>query len=616
MLFAVTFAANAADNAPSSSGEIKIEKSHSNFEVNSDGSYVVTRDLVYSVLTEEGVKIANHAGLSYSTSLDEAEILTACTLKKDGRRIDVPASNIQEREAVAGGGPMFSDIKAKMIIFPDVAVGDRVEFSYKRTRKTPLFPGQFSFSEVFSKFLVSNDTEIRVSVPINALDIRTFDSGVNGGRVEDKDGRSRWVWTYQNHEIAKPEVGSVSPLDYGSRIVVSSFKDYGAVAAAYEERAKPKAQVTEKVRALASELTGSAATELEKAKILCTWVAQNIRFARNSMGVGSVVPHEADEVLANRLGDCKDHVALLQALLAAAGIESTPVLLNAGTSYKMPEVASPSVLDHVITYIPSLDLYFDSSSEYVPFGQLPHYVRGKPAIHTRNFDGIRHTPACDYKADTSTMKEVLRFHEDGSAEGEVNIEETGFTASLVRALMAKIRPNTEDLLVRGALESGGYTGTGALTKADPRNPSDKYSYGIKFKVTGALNLPGPGALSIKPVFPGAGQVLSNLSGLNLPEITLDNICSGNISTEEFKLFFPKNVKIVSLPKDVHLTDDRVSYDSTYRLDGNSVTITRRFEDRISGPVCTPDEDRKYRSIGREVLKDLKAQIIFQPADGQ
>ncbi len=606
-------AADEGNNAPFS-GNIKVEKYHSDYEVNADGTYTVTTELVCTVLTGEGVSGANHTVLSYSTSLDDMEILAAYTLKKDGRRIDVPASNIQEREAVANGGPMFSDLKAKGIIFPDVAVGDKVAYSYKRIRKAPLFPGQFFFVEVFSKFWVYDDVKISVSIPANSLDLHVFDKGVKGGRIADSNGKARWVWTYSNHEITVPEPHSVDLVDYGPRIIVSTFKDYGAIAAAYDKRAQPKAKVSEKVRALASELTKGVTDRREKVRLLCAWVAKNIRFAGNYMGIGSVVPHEADEVLANRLGDCKDHVALLQALLKTVNVDSTPALINSRASFKLPEVASPSVLDHVITYIPSLDLYFDPNFPFVTFGQLPLADRGKPVIHTRNFTGVTHTPPGNPKGDSSTSKMVLHIHEDGSADGEVHNEETGLFSAMVKALMVQVQPNLEERLVRGVLERNGYSGTGTLAKDDPRLPSDKYTYSIKFHVTGALNTPGPGAIYLNSVFPGVAPVASNLGGFNQPERTLDYTCSGNVSTEEITLDLPKNVKVTSLPKDTHLSNARVSYDATYRLKGNTVTVTRRFEDRMVGPVCTPQDENEYRTIGRNVLKDLKEQLIFQPAD--
>src|SRR5208337_2253610 len=135
--------------------------------------------------------------------------------------------------------------------------------------------------------------------------------------------RRNWLWSYRNKQIGMTETSSVSPYDYGPLIVASTFKDYGAVAAAYNARANPKAKVTDRIRKLADQVTLNVHTPREQAKALYEWVATSIEYAGNCVGIGSVVPHEADLVLANRMGDCKDHVTLLQALLAAKGIAST-----------------------------------------------------------------------------------------------------------------------------------------------------------------------------------------------------------------------------------------------------------------------------------------------------
>jgi transglutaminase-like putative cysteine protease len=47
----------------------------------------------------------------------------------------------------------------------------------------------------------------------------------------------------------------------------------------------------------------------------------------------------AGAILDKRYGDCKDHATLMEALLQTAGIASTPVLINAGNSYKLSPVA-------------------------------------------------------------------------------------------------------------------------------------------------------------------------------------------------------------------------------------------------------------------------------------
>ena len=72
---------------------------------------------------------------------------------------------------------------------------------------------------------------------------------------------------------------------------------------------------------------------------------------------GGFVPHPAEEVLANEYGDCNDLAILLEALLRAAGIESAPALINLGDSYTLSTIGVSSPLNHVITYLPTLDLY-------------------------------------------------------------------------------------------------------------------------------------------------------------------------------------------------------------------------------------------------------------------
>lgn len=593
------------------SGFIKFEKYHANYDVNADGTHTETHEIIKTVLTDEGVKEANQADISYSESMEELVLLSAYTLKKDGRKVDVPPANIQERADVAGGGPMYSDIKAKVIIFPEVAVGDKVGYSFKLIQKIALFPGHFSLTQKFSKFMIYDDVQISVSVPVNSLKLKTFAYEVQGGPLEDKDGRKLWFWTYKNQEIATPEYGSVDPLDYGPRIIVSSFKDYGEIAAAYEERSRPKAAVTEKIKALAAELTKEISSQREQAKALYDWVAQNIKYAGNRIGVGSVVPHDTEMILSNKLGDCKDHAVLLQALLAAKGIESTPVLINSGASYNLPEIPSVSALDHVINYIPILDLYVDSTSEYTPFGLLSTSEYGKSAIHTANFTGIRKTPAINYKGNRSGMKMKLQINEDGSADGETNNEETGIFSVWIKTVMAYIQPNMEDQLVRGIISGSGHTGSGSIIKGDPRDLSDRYAYGSKYHLDNAMNLPGPGAIYVIPVFPNAAPIASAVRGLNMPERTLNFPCFGGISTEEYTLILPKNAKIVALPKDVHLTSANVRYDSTYAQKDNTVTVTRKLEDMTPGSLCTPQDDKNFRPIARDIMKDLKAQIIYQ-----
>jgi transglutaminase-like putative cysteine protease len=66
------------------------------------------------------------------------------------------------------------------------------------------------------------------------------------------------------------------------------------------------------------------------------WVSKNIRYVAIDIGNSGIVPHDADSVLANAYGDCKDHAVLYSALLKAKGIQSETVLINLGEAYTLP----------------------------------------------------------------------------------------------------------------------------------------------------------------------------------------------------------------------------------------------------------------------------------------
>lgn len=593
-------------------GYTKFVRYRVNYQVNADGTHVETHEWALKVLAPQGISEADHASISFSQRLQSAKILSAYTLKKDGHRINVPRSNFQEQLNKGRGkaAPMFSDIKTKTVAFPDVEAGDTVVLSYRLTQQKATFPGNFSFVQSFSKFEVYDKAQISLSAPAS-LHLRVYARGVHGGKIASKGNRQNWLWSYQNKQVAVPEIGAVSPLDYGPVIVASTFKNYAALAAAYNVRAKSKAAVTNRIRKLAAKLTKNAHTPRQQTKLLYQWVAANIQFAGNCVGVGSVVPHSAARVLANRMGDCKDHSTLLKALLAAKGIESTPALINAGAVYSLPPVPAIGIFNHVINYIPSFNLYADSTAKFVPFGSLPFSDSDKPVIYTEHFVEIRRTPPSSYKDNRSHYTTDLTIHPDGSAVGKTSVEATGLVATALRALMAYIRPNMKSILVQRALAHNGFTGTGTLTGADPQALTPSYEYSSSYKVSDAVNLPGPGAFRIRSPFSGSGSLATFVAGANLPARTVNFQCFGATVEDQYTIQFPKNVHVLAIPKSVDAHGRNIEYKATYRLKGNTVTVIRKLQDRTPGSVCTPADARALKSFAPAVQRDLRAQIVYR-----
>lgn len=614
MLFAVSSVWGEQEDEKLFEGYTKLLKYRTHIELNADATYAQSFELVTKVLDKQGVEYANQYSVSYSSSMSEVEVIEAYTLKANGKRIDAPANNFQVKTNAGenGAAPMFSDIKTKTVVFPDVDVGDTVVFFYKLIQREAMFPGQFSFSQVFWDSYVVEDMEVSISAP-ELLPLRVETRNVEGGELEKMGGKRRWVWHFANRKIAKGEPGSVSAFDYAPRILVSTFKDYAELATAYESRAKPKAAITKRVQELAEEIAKGVKGQREIAKTLYNWVAKNINYAGNCIGIGAVVPHDTDRILDNKLGDCKDHTALLQALLAAKGIESTPVLVNSSNVYSLPELPIAGVFDHVINYIPSLNMYVDSTSADTPFGMLPITEEGKPVIHTAKFDGIKWTPPPDNKIHWGRMRAEITFRPDGSADGKINSTSAGIFAISSRVWFKRLTPIYRESVVQNALSSQGFKGGGKYLKVDdPDVQNETFNFEVEFHVENGLNLPGPGATYVYPLLPSHGVSISTFLGsLNSEKRSHGFACTGGAANEEMIFHFPKGVKILAIPKSIRINDKYGSYESKYKQKGNTIISTRKIIDNTPSGVCPPELGEEFKPFQELVMRDLRSQIIFQ-----
>src|SRR5262249_41163293 len=140
---------------------------------------------------------------------------------------------------------------------------------------------------------------------------------------------------------------------------ISTFPGYEAIAEAYYAQAKGRATVTPEVQRLADEITADKPDVRAQAEAIYNWVTRNIPYRAAIFGSGRHIPNDTSLILSRRFGDCKDAATLMTALLAAKGIDSEHVLINANSTYQLPKTATLSAFNHVIVYIPALDRYAD-----------------------------------------------------------------------------------------------------------------------------------------------------------------------------------------------------------------------------------------------------------------
>jgi transglutaminase-like putative cysteine protease len=537
------------------------------------------------------------------TGFQDADIEEAYTLKRDGTRIDVPSDGFFVTSGPATKG--FADFREKMAVFPNVEVGDEIAIVKTFKQKEPWFKGEFYTDVVFGSLVPTHDVVITVKADTSELPLYVDMSGLKQGETRTDGDETTWTWTFNNDESVIPEPGSVAERDNAAHLTISSFKNFAGLAKAYEEGAHDKAEPDDEIKALADQLTEGVTDRREQAHRLYDWVSGNIKYLAIVLGKGGLVPHEAADILHSRYGDCKDHVVLLEALLAAKGIASTAALINTDSSYTLGTVAAPDLFDHVITYVPEFDLYMDSTARYAPFGVLPDTDADKPVLQTAT-GVLGRTPRLTAANEQVASKTSIQIQEDGNAEGTTLVTASGASGIALRALMSSLLPGMEANYIRETVPGAS---DGELEKGDPTALTDPYVMAAHYTLTNATPLPGPGAVAFS-----IGDHPFSLPlaiSASLPSRKSDYVCGSLHLVDETTINFPAAQIITSIPKSNEISADEMKLTATYeRVGDNGVKATRTLDIDHPHATCTADYYNKVRPQLIAMNAMLNAQVLY------
>lgn len=601
--------------APEYQSPITLEQQDVIYTVNADGTYTRDETTRIRINIDQAVQSLAQTYLQFSETLESLEVLEAYTDTAAGERINVPKDKIiTQQSPVSTNAPAFGDIKITAIVFPQISAGATKTYRYRSTQIKPLFENQFSLIEYFPINIDVKSATVTLVAPED-LKINVQAIGIEGGRVEsDIPGKSKWIWTIKDHSGQRPELYAINAINYSPRIAATTFADFNELADAYLERESDKEKVTDEVRKLADKITAGLTNPRDQAAALYHWVAGNNRYVALAFGLGGVVPRDADTIIQTGYGDCKDKVVLLNALLAAKGIKSAPVLINARDVYWQPDVASPfGVYNHAITYLPEFDMFLDPTSETAPFGTLPYPLFSKSALVTRGLDkgsGLKVLPDSSPETSTSDNLTTITISDDGTAKGKSTIRAKGAIDYVLRSVMASIPPGQEGQLARAAMASAGQQGEATLSFNDPRNLAEDFKIETEFTVQNAMLLPGPGALIVPTGVPMPSPIQDLARMVNQPKITFPMLCLGGEKVETTLLTLPDSVKVTQLPRPVNVQNAYGSYSATYEQNGQTIKVERRLVVKMPLGLCTPEVYPQIGEIGQSIGRDLRAQILY------
>jgi transglutaminase-like putative cysteine protease len=580
------------------------------YTVNADGSYRLTSEVTLRILTPQGISSSGAPRISYSSSREDIESVEAYITQPDGTVTPVGADAIRtQQEDTDGGSTEFSDSWDKVILFPQVRVGSRLTWKYTLIVHTPIFKGFFSHSEAFAPSLNVGRYELTVTMPAgHPLFIET--RGVTGGLEQHTATTDVYHFSYAHPTSEAPPDLSVADFDDAAVLRFSTLATPEEGARLYAEHAEPQAAVTDRIRELSRRVTTGLSTDSDRARALYQWVSKNIRYVAVVLGSGGYVPHAADEILAREYGDCKDHVTLLEALLNSVGIESVPALINLDDAYTLARIGSFAPFNHVINYLPSLDLYLDSTAQFAPFGTLPFEDADKPVLLT-SLARVGHTPRVTASSNVADTQVTLRIADDGRIAGTSRTQMTGDYEISSRSSRFDDRSAPADQVARRILGRVGETGAGTLENVDPEDIGTPFWINADFSLDPLSNIPGLGALKV-PSGLGPG-VLARIAAAKPSAGTQRHPwpCISRTVHEHYALDFPATVRITHIPSPTTYRDPQVTYQSTYRHNGHTVEVDRRLVVERPTNSCPAAERERWRDFDAVLQRDLRAQIFYR-----
>lgn len=574
-----------------------------------DGHFRTTDKLRIRINHARAQETSGVQTLVFNARFSEIQVLQAYVQRPNGRRRFVQKSSISVvSKDKAGADQVHRDMRVLRVAFLDLKVGDEIYLKTRTVSKGRLpFPKQVVETFMPAGPIVDKATSLTIDAPA-ALPLYFHHRGFSAAEPVRAHGRIRYRWTGDGSPNARIEQGAADVLSFRSVLVVSSFADAAALARAFDphfrKQSKPNAELVQ----LTSRIVRGARDAREKALAIRRWVQEHIRYQANATWIPS---NSAGQILHARVGDCKDHVVLMAAMLAAAGIKSSPALIDWGQDlYTLPPVFHQGSFNHVITFLPTLNLYLDATSKATDGGYLPPDQLDKVTLLTRTGE-IGRTPA--HQADRRLIQYTVAIAADRTAQFNHAVRGEGYRAGQLRHQFSSYARDTSGPWVHALLQQRSMSGQGTEDYGDLKGDADSYSYTYRGRIDQFFSPPGTLDFTASSSLSDDIGWIAGVIGAEQTR-TQPFVCNG-LDIEERGIYtWPGTFDLEGIPADVDILNPIVRYVARYRRDGNSLSVERtlRFA-KAGGAVCAAADFEVVGPAMLTIKNDTQSRIRLKPA---
>jgi hypothetical protein len=572
-----------------------------------DGQFTNTTHLARLILTPSGKTEAASSSLYYAKDAEKMEVLFAQVIKADGKVITVDPKSIQDVEQSGEANIYDPNGRALKVTFPNLAVGDVVDLSYKLTRVTPTRMNYFNDIFGFQTMEPTLEASYLVDGPATMPLTSQLYHGERGSPIaatKSKVGdRLHYGWTVKNAPQFVPEAA----MDFSREapmLVVTTDPSWQHFSTWWATLTAPQLEATPEIKAKVKELTKDAKTADDKIKALYDFVAQDIRY--RGLGVGprtGYTPRKAGETFTSRWGVCRDVSILLTSMLRESGIAAYPVITNMGDPV-LDKIAYDG-FNHAIVAIAKPGggyTYIDPTAKNNT-ALLPGYEAEQSTLVARlEGEPLSQTPAVEPGANLGHATAITVIDADGSMSSKIKLETKGMFDLVVRGVGAAMSHDQQHEMLETMLHHAlpdaqlvSFEITSALALFTPMEVN------LEIRVPNAAPKTGDYKLLRSVVTSGALGLVENL----LPQMLgsdpnrkygLDAHVTFQYDQDE-TITLPAAMKVLALPNDAKASSKASSLvASCTQADATTVKCHRSFQLK-SRFVDTTQYKELRRAIG-------------------
>jgi tetratricopeptide (TPR) repeat protein len=389
--------------------------------------------VVFQPLTDASAAESREYEFSYETDSAVVQVRAARVYRKDGtidEAVESGAGAMADDPSLA----IYTSARAYYVRFPRLEPGDVVELQYRIEDVAPRNAFADYFGEVV--YMQSPEPTSRAEYVLLTPKARTFyfnDPRVPGLKRTVEERGDQRIFRFLAMDIPAVAQEALQPpwSEVLGHVHVSTYKSWEEMGSWYWGLIRDQLVSDDEVRRRAESLTKGLKDDASKVRAIYDFVVQKTRYVALEFGIHGFKPYRCAQIFSRGFGDCKDKATLIVTMLGALGIKATPVVVR--TANKGDIETSPASLapfDHMIAYVPSLDLYLDGTAEYTGSLELPAMDRGAMALLVNEGKAkLVHLPDPPANASVSSHKLEAALGADGNAQLEWHTDVSGVEAS-------------------------------------------------------------------------------------------------------------------------------------------------------------------------------------------